>query len=104
MWLRALGTTFRHVADDAVVIEHRSKVSPTVCTTVRRPGFRQYVDPTIRGYSPSLTNPRLAAGFRARQGDDRVRPVAFSDSLAETMVSNWLMRQAASPGLRCRGG
>jgi hypothetical protein len=50
--------TFRHVVDDRSAIEHRSKVSPT--GLVRRfagRAVRQYVDSTIRGYSPSLTVP-----------------------------------------------
>ncbi|QOO06805.1 hypothetical protein FPJ64_21160 [Mycobacterium tuberculosis] len=58
MWRRAWQATFRRVIDDQSVIEHRSKVSPTVgIKRFASRAFRQYVDSTIRDYSPSLTSP-----------------------------------------------
>ncbi len=58
VWRRAWQATFRRVVDDQSVIEHRSKVSPTVgIKRFASRAFRQYVDSTIRDYSPSLTSP-----------------------------------------------
>src|ERR1700712_4359887 len=65
--------------------------------SVRRPGLRQYVDTTIWGYSPSLTKSRLATLFGGRQPAREVRIPVLKGL-------NFLMRQAASPELRCRDG
>ena len=72
------GQTFRRSADRSIRVTGQALAEGlahhTLCrSVVRRPGLRQYVDSTIGGYSPSLTQPMLVGDPRNRYQELRFR-------------------------------